>query len=251
MISKTFILIKQPLLFRCLTRAFRTVFTVQLVCIVFLLALLAADSVAAVTIVDYDDNNESNGVHDAELLSGGFTSSSSFAWQSIGSNAASYSATGGDSLNDMGGRNYVSANNRLIAMSTAYTVLASDTFNMSYHWSRRTGFDNGDSISMVLFTTVDDSMTGVDHETVALTRQGSDSAAEWNVAEQRNISLNNSVGKTLYIRLENHSDRTSEFARFDNVFLEAQSVPELSTFCLLAPSMLLVLLRRSNTTSKK
>jgi hypothetical protein len=200
--------------------------------------VFGGETTAGTILIDYDDGL-ANGIHDAVVNDGEFTTTTGAndPWSDLVGNAQ-FNDSGGPDAPTGSGTNYVSASDRLLAINTGYTIQAGDTFDFSYWWIDKSNFDDGsDTVQMVLYVTADDTIAGTDVDTIVLHSglSQSDSTWEQEIATGQSFTAA-AAGKTLFARLENNANATGEFARWDNIYVEA--VPEPSTFALSALSLI-------------
>ena len=227
-------------------------------------SIIAASSVHAVVLVDYDDGDPNNGVHDSSIRNGGFEDNViadppsppggtlSFAntdfWYNIGTGSQ-----GGEAINNNSNFSDLSVQTGIVAesptrvfgMDTGYTLSSGDLVNFSYFWRDAFNWDDAsDQLTFSIFTTVDDTIDGaVDQSETSL---GALSAANSSFQEHSGTLVATAAmdGKNLFIEISNVDGNAAPngFARIDNVFVEA--IPEPSVLSLLGLGGLLAVRRR-------
>jgi len=127
-------------------------------------------------------------------------------------------------------------------LSTGYTLSEGDTFDISYMWRDAANWDDGsDLVTLELFYTDDNTLTGSRTNVFSLTSALSQSPNAWQTESANGVAGNNltgidSLNKTLFIAVTTNTDN-SEFARFDNVYIQAIPVPEPSVGACIVASL--------------
>ena len=179
-------------------------------------------TVARNVLIDFNDGNANNGIHDAAVRDGDFASQPggsgiSPPWQSL---------QGGEQFNDdlppgIGSdRNGVMVMGRVYAVDTGHTLAEGDVFNLEYFWRDAWGWDSADSVEMVLYYTDSNAIDGNATEVFTLSSGGRSRTVTWEGEYGTTPPFDDSDGfrKKLFAKLQTNSD-SGEFARMDNVFL--------------------------------
>lgn len=218
------------------------------------LSLIALPASAATVLIDYDDGDAGNGVHDVAVLDGDFSLALTnlFApWQSVGTNADQVNTSLPSGVGSTA--NNVVATGRSLAVNTGYTIQAGATFDLSFMWRDASGWDDTDTVSLLLYYTDDNTIKGSTNnvlDPVAVTglldfNSGQRATlATWETVMFTGAGFAdaNAIGKNLFLRIVTNDASASEFARLDNVFL--QVVPEPSVALLGGLGLFALLCRR-------
>lgn len=198
---------------------------------------LVGSATAQTTLIDYDDLNAGNGIHDAEILSGGFTglSDGAFApWQSVGTGIPQFRtnlASPGS-----GAVNYVTTFNRIIALDTGHTMVLGESYDIEFSWRDAFNWDLEDSIAVVLYYTDDDTIDGstddiADPSTITdflvFDSGNRDSFENWETETLSGAVLADpsAAGKRLFARFATNC-QSNEFSRVDDLFLSVSPPPD-------------------------
>ena len=223
--------------------------------LVFSLLATVYASQASVILMDYDDGTAGGG-HDAAVRDGDFENTTASTDNALFSEMPNWTdllnsglnATQVDNPSGVGGnRNGVITSNRKFAQSLGYTIAAGDQFQASFMWLDAAKWDNGDHIKMVLFYTDDNTLTGSATDLITFETANRTGIGTWEDAifGATGFADAGAVDKTLMLRFEtNGSVASNEFARFDNISLEAIPEPAVITFIGLFGGSMLWLKRR-------
>ncbi|MBI1337306.1 MAG: hypothetical protein GC164_10135 [Phycisphaera sp.] len=177
----------------------------------------------AQVLVDYDDGQD-NGVHDKELLAGGFTGLNKYAyapWYLL-------SKTGGVEIKptlpcEIGSpENLVEATSRIMGLDTGHTIAQGETYNLAFHWRDASGWRDESTIELVLYYTDNDKIDGQTVGAVVLNSGKRKATETWEAVAGKGAAFENDtgVGKTLFLRIQCHANE-KEYARVDNVYVQA------------------------------
>lgn len=208
---------------------------------------------ATTLLMDYNDGNAGNGIHDADLSGGGFddvvlggdalTFAAHSIWFTTGSSADQASRTNIGSNGDKTDgslRSAVLTNGRVFRASTAsssYTISTGDTYDISLVWRDAIGWnDASGTITFSLGYYANEGNMGFDPVTDAFTTFATFTTGTsqindtWETAAG---SFNMAApaggdGKTLYVQMIANSG----FGRADNITLTATAIPESSSALL-------------------
>ncbi len=221
------------------------------VLIASIMAMGLAAAQGQTILMDYDDLNPTNGVHDVAVLDGDFqniigviagnpTESSRFNqmpnWTNLRgiSNPQTEIASATNLASGVGGpRNaFVTGDKNIHAQSIGYTIQEGDTFNCSFMWRTGTGSEADDVIVMTLFYTDDDTLK-TNNATIVHTFTAPNAAAlnTWITQSFTTPVVDaGAVGKTLMLSFTSTGSGINppgvEFARLDNLYLESASDAE-------------------------
>jgi len=180
-------------------------------------------TVARNVLIDYDDGNASNGIHDVAVNDGDFSgqvtgTSINLPWQSLTNGAEFQSSLPAGIGSDT---NAVMAFERIYAVDTGHTLASEDIFNLQYFWRDAYGWDGAeDNIEMVLYYTDSDAIDGNATDIFTLNSGGRSKDNLWEVESASFAFADESgVGQKLFVRLQGTNEE-GEFARIDNIFLE-------------------------------
>jgi hypothetical protein len=174
-------------------------------------------------LIDFDDGNANNGIHDTAVLDGDFSGQPSGTsinppWQSL--------AGGPEFLDTLppgigGARNLVMVLGRVYAVDTGHVLGQGDIFNLEFFWRDAWQWDPPDTVEMVLYYTDTDAIDGTATAVYTLNSGGRSSTVIWEGEYGTSPPYSGGgVGKKLFVKLQSTVDAASEFARMDNIFLE-------------------------------
>jgi hypothetical protein len=180
-------------------------------------------TVARYVLIDFNDGNTSNGIHDVAVNDGDFSgqvtgNSINLPWQSLAGGAEFQSSLPAGIGSDTNG---VMAFERVYAVNTGHTLASGDVFNLQYFWRDAYGWDGApDNIEMVLYYTESNAIDGNATDIFTLNSGGRSKDDLWEVESATLAFADESgIGKKLFVRLQGTNEE-EEFARIDNIFLE-------------------------------
>lgn len=223
------------------------------------LAFAASASAASIILVDYDDGDPNNGIHDTAVLNGDFTltdpsgltgaqEKGTFVdW--IGTGLArtddnNQSGVGSDRNANTGSETGV---HRTFNLNTGHTIASGDVFSGSFMWRSANNWIATDTLTLTLYYTDNNVWNGTELGSVIYDTGGYEFATTWETETFADFSFTDgeAVGKTLFIRFDPKfvtNPNAARYARFDNVYLTV--VPEPSASFLGLAGMLVLLRRR-------
>ena len=201
--------------------------------------LIGSATAQADILIDYDDGVAGGG-HDVEVLAGSFDTQTTAApapWEAIGTGVEQFAGNLGSGVGSA--NNYVAgwdsvANGqaRALAIDTGHTIAAGESYNMGFMWRDAFGWSDAETVNLTVYYTDDNLITGAATDIATLNSGVRVSAATWETEAATGLSGAGVVGKTLFARVDQSSTRnlsilTSNYSRFDNVYLEV--IPEPAT----------------------
>jgi len=203
-------------------------------------------SASAAILIDYDDGDAGNGIHDTTVSFGDFGTAAGVniqdqpGWALLVLGGSSDSGdTKTDNASGVGtSANLLMSGTTKVAFDTGYTLGQTGTFDFSYYWRDAANWDNDDHVQMVLYYTDNDLIGNLAGATDLLTLNSGNraSSASWEIESVSSAAFSDvgADGKNLFVRFESNNGGTTEYYRMDNVYLEAVAIPEPSSFALLA-----------------
>ena len=203
----------------------------------------SAVSVQATILIDYDDGDAGNGIHDAAVRNGGFetrvTAWTYANWVSVGpraialeikttSGVRAWPAPNGGRNNTILGIEPKNSDTKFPGQNTGHILSLGDRFLASYAWRNASGWKPADTIDFSLFYTDTDRIDGERTPLFTFNSGGEAANNRWEIEAiplTAGITDSGAVGKTLFIVFEANAPSNS-FSRFDNVFLEVVSGSE-------------------------
>ena len=196
--------------------------------------LLCLATAQAQILIDFSDG-VADGDHDVEILAGSFDTQTTAApspWQAIGPGIEQFAASLASSVGSA--NNYVvdwdaGQNARSLAVDTGYTIVGGETYNMGFMWRDAWAWTTAETVNLTLYYTDDNTITGVATDIVTLNSGPETVDSTWETETATGLSGAGGVGKTLFVRIDQSTTRSglaSNYARFDNVFLEIASIVE-------------------------
>lgn len=214
-----------------------------LTCALFSLILLSFSSVsrADIVLIDYDDGNSSNGIHDSNVLAGGMTRSDgsdlligAFApWVGLSTGDIQFFtnlASGVGSAN-----NFAMTRDRVLGVETGYIITGGETISSEYSWRDASGWSATATVQFDLFYTDDNSITGTATNIFTLNSGPRAFASTWETESGSGLVTDDlAIGKQLFAKMSTNATQGT-FSRIDNIFLSVSpaSVPEPSSIALL------------------
>jgi len=222
-------------------------------------AMLAGQSTNAAVLVDYDDGDGGNGIHDASIRNGGFENNpvpgasnanlsytNTDNWTNVGTGLQGAEITRKDLVfNSLQNGIIAEAPTRVNGLDTEHTLSTGEIINFSYFWRDAFNWnDASDQASFTIFTTDDNTISGAVDQ--SLTSNSGVSTAN-NTYQEHSGSLVATAamnGKNLFIQVGNvdGNNNPNGFARMDDVYVEV--VPEPGSLALLGLGGLLIARRR-------
>jgi len=208
-------------------------------------------SQAATILVDYDDGVVGGG-HDASVRGGDFDTENAGGWvYTLGTGVAEWKDNNTSGIGSIGNLTIGSSNNdptgpKVPGVDTGATIESGDTFDISFMWRDALGWDDDvDTVSLALFYTDDNLLTGTATDIVTLVSGISVSNNSYQLESGSGLSFVDAgaTGKKLFVRINTTADE-GEFARLDNVYIAVTSIPEPSSSVLLSLGGLSLILRR-------
>ena len=194
-------------------------------------------TIARNVLIDFNDGNASNGIHDVAVNDGDFSgqvtgTSINLPWQSLTNGAEFLSSLPPGIGSDT---NAVMAFERVYAVDTGHLLATDDVFNLQYFWRDASGWDSGDTVEMVLYYTDSDAIDGNATDIFTLNSGGHSKDNLWEV-ESATFAFADEygIGKKLFVRLQGTNGQGA-FARIDNIFLEVlnTTIPQETGIILL------------------
>ena len=226
-----------------------------------LCTLILAGSLQATTVVliDYDDGNSGNGIHDSTVNNGSFESldgnNKPIGW-TTGFNVGSYVVSTNPVYSASDGSVHMGINNsgsRGVVQNTAYNVKSGDTFTLAFDWSAGYAWKTGDTIQWRLLTTDDDTTSGTINTVASGFVTGkADPGATTNYSTATVLTNSGtvtapSIGQDLWLEIYGGGGTSgTRYAFLDAVSLsvETSAVPEPSPVALLGALLMFAVLRR-------
>ena len=181
-------------------------------------------TVAREVLIDYNDGNASNSIHDVAVNDGDFSgqvvgNSINLPWQSLTNGAEFQSSLPPGIGSDTNG---VMAFERVYALDTGHKLALGDVFILEYFWRDASEWDGAlDNIEMVLYYTDSNAIDGIATDIFTLNSGGRTKDNLWEVESGMSSAFDDKPGvnKKLFVRLQGTNEQ-DEFARIDNIFLE-------------------------------
>lgn len=127
-------------------------------------------------------------------------------------------------------------------LNTGYNVKNADTFNFSFQWDDHPAWDTGDSFNWRLFTTSDDTLSGVLTAVASGTVTGRASTLypTATVLTGGGTVTAPNVGRDLWVEfyISSGTVTNDEYMNIDNVVLSVETVPEPSTLGLFSAALI-------------
>ena len=226
---------------------------IQSISILFLLPISVGTLSAATVLVGGSSNNGNFNDNSLSNASGTRSYDNTLFWTKLDSSTF-VDATTDVLIGGLADRNLNVRRQSIVSIAagnTGYLIALGDIFDVSYDWVDGAGWlDGNDEISIRLFTTNDNTITGT-VSYIATTNsgvKGVTSAASLQQVDQNGFYTAGSgdVGKNLFVAITSVSSGTSTnaFARVDNFALEVTSVPEPASALFVLGSIFGVALRR-------
>ena len=201
---------------------------------------------AGVVLIDYVDVDPGNGIHDTAVRDGDFETDTAQDGTEVtnGTFWATTSTANWELQTSLaspeGGQNTVIGTKSgsvplQLGQDTGHVLGLGDQFNGSFAWRDAYSWGTGETIDMLLFYTVDNTLGGT--RTTLFTLNSGDEEIN-NTWETEILSLTaavtdvGAVGKTLFVAFEGNGVSGESYARLDNVYLEA--IPEPATLGMVA-----------------
>ena len=126
------------------------------------------------------------------------------------------------------------APNLAASVNTNYTVSLGDSFNLAFKWLPKSQWDAADQIRWRLFTTSDDTSSGVVSEISSGTVSGFSNGAAYQTETLTGITgvMAAHEGRKLWLQFLRGNSSTNEFARVDQVELSVVTDPQASYVAL-------------------
>lgn len=226
----------------------RAAFGMAIVCA---MACASITAHGAIILVDYDDGNAGNGIHDAAVRNGGFESpatgvdgepfSNTDTWENI--QGAQTEQARRTNINHTGSYSSVNSTSasKMYALDTGRTIAAGDIYTLEFYV--RGAFESNNTTRVVadLYFTADDTIGGA--ATVIDTINSGELTTSFVVRNATFSAVGAAdpeVGKSLFLRFEQSTG--PGFSRTDSWYLEV--VPEPMTMLTIAALGGLVIRRR-------
>jgi len=174
-------------------------------------------------LVDFDDGNGSNGIHDSAVNDGDFQG------QGTGSGVAApwvalvTTPQFQDGLESGigGARNGTMANTRELGVDTGQRLAIGDIYVVEFFWRDASAWDADDEFQVVLFYTNTDAIGGTATTVFTAASGPRNSTVTWegDYDVSPPFADNSGAGKTLFAKLVGTGE-SGEFARFDNIYIE-------------------------------
>ena len=199
-------------------------------------------------LIDYDDGNAGNGVHDSAVNNGGFEENPGAAgvldykfddipdWENLlGTNTKAIKLDSPANVNGWNASTVDTPNKRHFAIDTDHILTSGESFECSYAWLylSSSSWASNDEILFQLFTT-DTNIIGGTRTIIKEYIASSPTSDNWRV-ENFTFSYSGATGKRLFLRFQavDKDGNTGGFARVDNVYLgrldsgSSQTTPQL------------------------
>lgn len=117
---------------------------------------------------------------------------------------------------------------------TNHSVVENDSFDLSFKWIPKSQWDDGDQIKWRLFTSSDDTTSGISTEIASGTASGFANGSAYQTATFSNISgvTPSNEDRKLWLQILRGSSSFGEFARVDEVTLSVTTDPQASYVAL-------------------
>jgi len=208
--------------------------------IVAALALASRQANAALILVDHDDGNAGNGVHDSDIRNGGFEGpntgvdgeafSNTDFWVNIGT-AGQGDQARRTNINDTG--DYSSVNNgggsRIFALDAGRTLQYGDVLSLEFRALRAFQSNSSTAITADLYYTADDTITGTPTVIDTILTGGMPTSFATFSSPFSPVS-GAAVGKNLFLRFEQSAG--PGFTRTDSWSLSVEPIPEPTTLLI-------------------
>jgi hypothetical protein len=190
----------------------------------------AVTASAQTLLIDYDDGDAGNGMHDAAVREGDFTELTDGDWSpwvNLGTDPLENVPT--DLPSEVGSDENLAlegGGERVAARDTGHAVAANDTFDLGFMWRRASGTSPGEQATLSLYTTVDNTITGEQQAVVASLVSTQPGGEAWLTASATNVPVSGYSGgrRPLFVKIE-AADGVAEYSRLDNVYVRVTKGP--------------------------